>query len=72
MKTNFKLDTLCIAQTVRTDYVWNGRGGTMSKRRVKERRKRAHEFKRLIQVHGGRKMQPTAPPDQHLPPRKAS
>ena len=27
----------------------------MAKRRVKERRKRAHEFKRLIQVHGGLK-----------------
>jgi hypothetical protein len=45
----------------------------MSKRRVKERRKRAREFKRLVQVHGGRKTQPAAPsPDQHAPPRKAS
>jgi hypothetical protein len=45
----------------------------MTKRRVKERRKRAHEFKRLAQVHGGRKTQPAAPsPDQHQPPRKAS
>ena len=45
----------------------------MAKRRVKERRKRAHEFKRMAQVHGGRKNQPAAPlPDQHLPPRKAS
>ena len=45
----------------------------MTKRRVKERRKRAHEFKRLGQVHGGRKTQPAAPsPDQHQPPRKAS
>jgi hypothetical protein len=38
---------------------------TMPKRRVKERRKRAQEFKRLVQVHGGRKgerMTPTAPP----------
>jgi hypothetical protein len=32
----------------------------MPNRRVKERRKRAHEFKRLIQVHGGRKKQPAA------------
>jgi hypothetical protein len=40
----------------------------MSKRRVKERRKRAQEFKRLIQVHGGRKKQPAAPsPDQYTP-----
>jgi hypothetical protein len=39
----------------------------MPKRRVKERRKRAHEFKRLVQVHGGRKS-----PDQHTPSRKAS
>jgi hypothetical protein len=45
----------------------------MAKRRVKERRKRAHEFKRLIQIHGGLKKQPAAPSaDQHLPPRKAS
>jgi hypothetical protein len=46
----------------------------MAKRRVKERRKRAHEFKRLIQVHGGLKKQPATAPsaDQHLPPRKAS
>jgi hypothetical protein len=58
---------------VRTDYMWNDRRGTMPKRRVKERRKRAHEFKRLIQVHGGLKKQPAAPSaDQHLPPRKAS
>jgi hypothetical protein len=33
----------------------------MPKRRVKERRKRAQEFKRLIQVHGGRKRLATAP-----------
>jgi hypothetical protein len=40
----------------------------MSKRRVKERRKRAQEFKRLVQVHGGRKKQPSAPsPDQYMP-----
>jgi hypothetical protein len=45
----------------------------MPKRRIKERRKRAHEFKRLIQVHGGLKKQPAAPSaDQQLPPRKAS
>jgi hypothetical protein len=45
----------------------------MPKRRVKERRKRAQEFKRLIQVHSGRKTQPAAPsPDQHPPSRKAS
>jgi hypothetical protein len=45
----------------------------MSKRRVKERRKRAHEFKRLVQVHGGLKKQPAAPsPDHHPPSRKAS
>jgi hypothetical protein len=43
----------------------------MSKRRVKERRKRAREFKRLVQIHGGRKNQPAAP-DQHPPFRKAS
>ena len=30
----------------------------MPKRRVKERRKRAHEFKRLVQMHGGRKGTP--------------
>lgn len=45
----------------------------MPKRRVKERRKRAHEIKRLVQAHGGRKNHPAAPsPDQHSPPRKAS
>ena len=45
----------------------------MSKRRVKERRKRVLEFKRLVQVHGGRKNQPAAPSaDQHQAPRKAS
>lgn len=45
----------------------------MPKRNVKERRKRAHEFKRLAQAHGGRKTQPSAPsPDQHQAPRKAN
>lgn len=32
----------------------------MPKRRVKERRKTAREFKRLVQVHGGRKKQAAA------------
>jgi hypothetical protein len=45
----------------------------MPKRRVKDRRKRAQEFKRLIQVHGHQKKQPAAPsPDQHPPSREAS
>jgi len=37
----------------------------MPKRRVKERRKRALEFKRLVQVHG-RKRQPAAPSPEQL------
>jgi hypothetical protein len=37
----------------------------MPKSRVKERRRRAQEFKRLVQVHGGRKKRSEpAPPDE--------
>ena len=38
----------------------------MSKRRVKERRKRALEFKRLVQVHGHQKRQPASPSPEQL------
>lgn len=42
----------------------------MPKRRVKERRKRAHEFKRLAQVHGGRGRFVARKPMSDLPASK--
>ena len=35
----------------------------MPKRRVKERRRQAQEFKRLVQIHGGRRSGTATPTD---------